>query len=301
MKIDLDSLRVLDAIDRNRTFAAAAQELNRVPSAVTYAVNQLELDLGVCLFDRSGYRAKFTPTGKELLEGGRLVLEQALLLEKKVKIAAGVSVPNLTFSYDDAIGFEALTGILDLFLNMHPETSLTLKAEILNGSRESLVSGCSDLVVGWFSQLPTESVYGYEFLGQISFVFALSPHHPLAQVHTPLTHENISAYPMIVVPDSSKNMSKASSGYAPENQMVSVPSMDAKIKAQVAGLGVGFVPLSAATAYLEAGLLIAKEVERPKINGRCYMAWRQDKMNPVLKSLMDLLRKHKKDLFGGSS
>lgn len=297
MKLDLESLRILDAIDRNPSFAAAAQELNRVPSAVTYAVNQLELDLGVCLFDRSGYRVQFTPSGKDLLEGGRLLLEQALVLERKVKITAGVSVPHLTFSYDDAIGFEPFTHVLSLFLKMHPETSITLKAEILNGCRDSLVSGDSDLVVGWFSQLPTQAIYGYEFIGQVSFVFAVSPDHPLAGINTPLTHQDIRDYPMIVVPDSSRKIPKASSGYAPENQVITVPSMEAKIRAQVAGLGVGFVPICAASTYLKAGLLIQKEVERPKINGRCYMAWRQETMNPVLKSLMDLLRKHKKNLF----
>ena len=72
--------------------------------------------------------------------------------------------------------------------------------------------------------------------------------------------------------------------------------MEVKIRAQAAGLGVGFVPSYAAATYLKMGLLVAKEVERPKINGRFYMAWRKDKMNPALNSLMDLLRQHKKTL-----
>ena len=47
MKLTLDSLMVLDAIDRRGSFAAAAEELYRVPSAITYSVQKLEQDLNV--------------------------------------------------------------------------------------------------------------------------------------------------------------------------------------------------------------------------------------------------------------
>ena len=57
MKLSLDGLLVLDAIARKGSFAAAAEELHRVPSAITYTVQKLEQDLGVTLFDRSGHRA----------------------------------------------------------------------------------------------------------------------------------------------------------------------------------------------------------------------------------------------------
>ena len=45
MRLTLDALAVLDAIDRRGSFAAAAEELHRVPSAVTYQVQKLEEDL----------------------------------------------------------------------------------------------------------------------------------------------------------------------------------------------------------------------------------------------------------------
>jgi hypothetical protein len=62
-KLSLDALLVLDAIARKGSFAAAAEELHRVPSAITYTVQKLEQDLDVQLFDRSGHRAAY-PTGK---------------------------------------------------------------------------------------------------------------------------------------------------------------------------------------------------------------------------------------------
>ena len=50
MRLTLEGLEVLDAIDRKGSFAAAAEELHRVPSAITYSVQQLENALGVSPF-----------------------------------------------------------------------------------------------------------------------------------------------------------------------------------------------------------------------------------------------------------
>lgn len=56
MRLTLDALQVLDAIERRGSFAAAAEALFRVPSAITYTVQKLEQDLTVPLFDRSGIK-----------------------------------------------------------------------------------------------------------------------------------------------------------------------------------------------------------------------------------------------------
>ena len=69
--VTLEALEVLDAIDRKGSFAAAANALYRVPSAITYSVRKLEQDLGVVLFKREGRRSLLTPAGRVLLEQGR--------------------------------------------------------------------------------------------------------------------------------------------------------------------------------------------------------------------------------------
>ena len=50
--LSLEAFEVLDAIDRRGSFAAAADSLYRVPSAVSYTVQKLEQDLGVVLFKK---------------------------------------------------------------------------------------------------------------------------------------------------------------------------------------------------------------------------------------------------------
>ena len=60
--LTLEALRVMDAIDRRGSFAAAADELGRVPSALSYTMQKLEEELDVVLFDRedvAGAKARF--------------------------------------------------------------------------------------------------------------------------------------------------------------------------------------------------------------------------------------------------
>lgn len=53
MNLSFEVLQALDAIDRTGTFAAAAEELHKVPSSLTYLIQKLEVDLGVKLFERT--------------------------------------------------------------------------------------------------------------------------------------------------------------------------------------------------------------------------------------------------------
>ena len=65
-----DALAMIDTIARTGSFAAAARELGKVPSALTYSVRQLEDALDVLLFDRRSRQAKLTAAGEELLNEG---------------------------------------------------------------------------------------------------------------------------------------------------------------------------------------------------------------------------------------
>src|SRR5258705_11605301 len=85
LKISLEGLQVLDAIDRRGSIAGAAAELHRVPSTISYAVAKLEQDLGVAVFERAGPRISPTPAGRELLKEGRYLLKTALDLEHRVR------------------------------------------------------------------------------------------------------------------------------------------------------------------------------------------------------------------------
>ena len=65
MKPLLDVLMILDALEKEGSFAAASAKLYKTPSALSYTVHKLESDLNIQLLDRragsSAYRAR---TGK---------------------------------------------------------------------------------------------------------------------------------------------------------------------------------------------------------------------------------------------
>ncbi|WP_354623381.1 LysR family transcriptional regulator [Psychromonas sp. MME2] len=73
--ITLEAIAVIDAIHKRGSYAAAAELLDKVPSALSYIVQKLEDQLQVTIFQKQGRRAVLTPAGKNLLHEGRLILQ----------------------------------------------------------------------------------------------------------------------------------------------------------------------------------------------------------------------------------
>ena len=65
--LTLDQFAVFAAVVDAGSFAAAARRMNRAQSAITYAIQKLEEQSGVVLFDRAAYRAELTEAGRALL------------------------------------------------------------------------------------------------------------------------------------------------------------------------------------------------------------------------------------------
>ena len=185
MRLTLDALTVLDAIERRGSFAAAAHELHVVPSAVTYAVQKLEEDLDVTLFDRRGHRAKLTPAGHELLHHGRHLLRAASDLQARVKRVATGWEAQLTIAYDGTLPSPAILALAQEFYREDCGTRLRLCAEVLGGCWDALVSGRADLAIGASGDGPAGG-YSTHRLGEIEWVFAVAPTHPLATLSEPL-------------------------------------------------------------------------------------------------------------------
>ncbi len=147
-RISLDALLVLDAIARRGSFAAAAEELHRVPSSVTYAIQKLEESLDTPLFDRRGHRARLTPAGEALLREGRDLLTLTDRVARNVKRIATGWEAELNIAVGDLIPHERVLELCEAFYQVAPETRLRLSTEVLGGTWDALVSGRADLVIG---------------------------------------------------------------------------------------------------------------------------------------------------------
>ncbi|MBY0234796.1 MAG: LysR family transcriptional regulator, partial [Burkholderiaceae bacterium] len=118
-----EALAMMDSIARSGSFAAAAREMGKVPSALTYSVRQLEDALDVLLFDRSSRQAVLTAAGQELLiEGRRLLGEMDAVANRVRRIATGWE-SELTIAVDDAIAKRALFDLIDAFYQLPCESA----------------------------------------------------------------------------------------------------------------------------------------------------------------------------------
>jgi len=63
----LSALAAFEAIVRLGSFAAAADELHRTPSAISHAIREIEKRMGVALFQRDGRQVQLTPIGQMYL------------------------------------------------------------------------------------------------------------------------------------------------------------------------------------------------------------------------------------------
>lgn len=276
MKLSLESLEVLDTIARKGSFAAAAESLFRVPSAITYTVRKLEEDLGVTLFNRSGHRAELTSAGAELLREGRHLLNAANELELRVKrVASGIET-ELAIAVSDVFNIAAIYPILDRFYAQNFGTRLKLLREVYGGSWDALLSGRADISLGAPGDAPPGVGYIAKPMGTLEFHYAVAPAHPLAKLAEPLQNQDIMRYRSVSAADSSRNLAPRTSGILSGQDVLTVPDMMTKLQAQVAGLGVGYLPKRLAERYAADGKLAIKLVAEPKPEVTSYLAWRSN-------------------------
>ncbi|MFC5475943.1 LysR family transcriptional regulator [Paraherbaspirillum soli] len=287
MNLTLEALQILDTIDRKGSFAAAAVALDRVPSALTYSVRKLEEDLDVLLFDRRGHRAKLTTAGLELLTEGRHLLQAAQELERRVKRTATGWEVELRIVVDSIISFESLLPLINAFDQENVGTRLRISHETLSGVWEALLHDRADLVIGAPYNVPDSMRMSGGFqtrpLGSIEWVFAVAPGHPLQAATEPLTASVIQQYRAIAVGDSGRVLPSITSGLLSGQDTLTVPSIPAKLQAQLNGLGCGHLPRWLAAPYLASGALIEKKTVEAKPSDRTQIAWRTPAVGKCLK------------------
>ncbi|MEW6706729.1 MAG: LysR family transcriptional regulator [Pseudomonadota bacterium] len=275
-----EALAMMDTIARTGSFAAAARELGKVPSALTYSVRQLEDALDVLLFDRRSRQARLTAAGEELLnEGRRLLVEMEAVANRVRRVSTGWET-QLTIAVDGVLSRLTMLELCEAFFALRPDgrqgppTRLRLRTEVLSGTWEALISGQADLAIGTLADTATPPDVQSAPLGEMSFVFAVAPHHPLAMHEGPIPDAELLRHRAVAVADSAQRLSPRTVNLLPGQDVFTVATTQAKIEAQVRCLGCGFVPEPLAREHIRAGRLVVKEVERRRLDARFGYAWR---------------------------
>ena len=274
--LTLESLRVMDAIDRRGSFAAAAEELGRVPSALSYTMQKLDEELDVVLFDRSGHRTKFTNVGRMLLERGRLLLEAADKLTSDAEALARGWEPHLTIVCEALIPAASLFPLVDK-LAQKSTTQLTLATEVLAGAWERLETGRADIVIAPDMHFRTSSEINSRPLYSVVNVYVAAPDHPIHKEPEPLSDTTRVKYRGIAVADTARERPVLTVLLLDKQQRLTVSSIDDKRRALLAGLGVASMPYPMVEKDIQEGRLkvIGSEYSHET---NVIMAWRRDSM-----------------------
>lgn len=272
-----EALAMVDAIARSGSFAAAARELGKVPSALTYNVRQLEEALDVLLFDRSSRQARLTAAGTELLAEGRRLLTQVDAVANRVKRVAAGWETQLTVAVDGVVSRITVFELCEAFYALDgPGTRLRLRSEVLAGTLEALTSGGADLAIGCNLGASPPTGLRSMPLGEMAFVFVVAPHHPLAKRSEPLSDAELLGHRAIAVADSAQRLAPLTVNLLPGQDVLTVASMPAKIEAHLRGLGCGFLAEPMVREHIRAGLLVARPVQRQLAPVRLACAWRSE-------------------------
>ena len=289
-----EALTMMDTIARTGSFAAAARELGKVPSALTYSVRQLEDALDVLLFDRRSRQAKLTAAGQELLDEGRRLLVEIDAVANRVRRVASGWEGQFTIVMDDVIARSTVLELCQAFFALDPQggrggiggsgasaassggpgTRLSLRTEVMAGTWEALLRGQADLAIGIGRESPPPSGVAVEPLGEMEFVYVVAPHHALAEHHIPLTEADLLRHRAVAVADSAQRLAPLTINLLPGQEVLTVASMVDKVIAIQRGLGSGYLPEPFARAALRDGSLLAKKTQGPTRSVKLGYAWR---------------------------
>lgn len=301
MNVDIQDIALIEEIERAGSFSGAANTLFRTRSAITQHVQKLEEQLGFLIFDRSYYRPILTPEGKLFIERGRPLLRGFQRFKSEVQHIQQGWESEFSIAIDDVLGAENLFFLIQEFRRIAPQVTIRILREVLNGCWDALVNNRADLVIGATGEPPLELVCQQESLGSVDFVYAVAKDHPLTELQGPVTSKDLEIYPMIIISDTSLSTIKRTSGIVSQQPKIIVPTMEDKIKAQVQGLGVGYVPLPRVQYLINQGLLVKIDLAQHTNKKREFkVAWINQPESRTMNWFLEVLSKEdvKKRILG---
>jgi DNA-binding transcriptional LysR family regulator len=258
----LDQIAVFLAIVETGSFAAAARKLGRAVSVVSYAVTNLEAQLGLSLFDRGGSRRpQLTDAGRAILADSRgIAIALDGLLAKARGLTEGLEA-EVPLVVDVMLPAQRLVGALDDFRRRFPTVALRLEVEALGAVTERVLAG--HVVFGISGPLELESdLLARGPAGSVKLIAVAAPGHPLAALTGTIGQREARDHVQLVLTDRSPLTAGRDFG------VLSVKSwrladLGAKHALLLAGLGWGNMPKFMVREDIKRGRLVELKIEGP--------------------------------------
>jgi DNA-binding transcriptional LysR family regulator len=257
--VSLDQLRTFIAAVDEGSFSAAARKLLRAQSVVSETVSNLEDQIGVPLFDRSGRYPKLTQAGVVLLADARNIITDVDLLKARAKGMAVGLEPELSVVVDVFYPIEAITQVAREFRQHYPGVALRIYVEALGAAIQPVLDGrCSVGIVGSLPVIP--GTLTNERLPGISFLMVAARDHPLTLHKGKIPKEVLGKHTQLVLTDRSDLSAGRELGVMSPTTW-RLADLFAKHHFILNGLGWGGMPLHAVCKDLEEGRLVVLPIE----------------------------------------
>jgi len=252
--LSLDQLRTFLAAADEGSFSAAGRRLGRSQSVVSQTLANLEGQLGLRLFDRSGRYPVLTKAGTALLADARAITRQVGSLKAKARAIGGGLEPELAVAVDVMFPIAVFARAVQDFRDAFPETPLRVDVEGLGAVLQPVLDGrCSFAVTGFLPELAPELVE--EHLLAIRLVTVAAPQHPLARETTAVPRERLAEHVQLVLTDRSE-LTKGREFGVVGRKPWRLADLGAKHVFLLAGLGWGNMPFHLVEQDLAAGRLV---------------------------------------------
>ncbi|ELG2045160.1 LysR family transcriptional regulator [Vibrio fluvialis] len=282
------SLEMLDTVARLGSFTAAADVLHKVPSAISYGVRQVEVELGVVLFRRLPRKVELTPAGELFMQEARSLLRQMEELKAQTRRAAHGWQKTLKVTLDNVVKLDRMKPLVEDFYRTFEFAELQINMEVFNGSWEAISQGRADIVIGATSAVPVGGDFEVRDMGILDWAFVMSPAHPCVREQV-LTEAFVSQFPAICLDDTSSVLPKRHTGHYPQQRRLLLPNWYSAIECLKNGVGVGYMPRHMAQPLLASGQLVEKMLPDEKPLSQCCLVWRKDDNHKLIDWMVNYL------------
>lgn len=245
------------------SFSAAARAMHRAQSAVTYAVQKLEDQVGTALFDRSGYRPVLSEAGRALLPRATRILEELAAFNSQARAIAGGLEPEVRLVVDPTFPTPVLVRVLGKFQREFAPVQLRVFVETLGAAAQSVLDGTADLGIALeFAAAAVSADLDLTPMGNVELIPVAAPTHPLARYRGRIPADAIRDEVQLVLTDRS-SLTQGKDWSVVSVRTWRLADLGARHEMLLAGLGWGSMPVHMVDEDIVAGRLVKLDVRRP--------------------------------------
>lgn len=251
----LDQLQVFLVVADTGSFSAAARQLNRAQSVVSYTIGNLESQLGTSLFERTSARQpRLTEAGRAMLTDARRIVADLQVMRAKAKGMRQGLEAEVSIAISVMVPTEAMLKVLRDFQRQFPSVSLRLEVGELGRIMELVMTGRASVGIGG-ALLRQDDTLSVERIGHNFLLPVAAAGHPLAKFAGQLALQDVREETQIVVSDAS-DLTSGRDFNVLSYKIWRVSDMATKHQLVRGGLGWGGLPASIIRDDLVSGRLV---------------------------------------------